>query len=302
MDRAIAIAYGGAEVVPDECKHSDFYDLGIRCPSCLEIVKYVQGCERIRNGRLEEVPAYFSHLASVDKLQAELCKIRVKSITKLEWERKKSESRYQRLQVLQKYYWQIFCDNSPSLQKKGKKQIKKLLNARYDLINAPSIYFKEQVWQELYIPGFVEAINENHVVQERLSVRVYDFLEIPLQNVASDGFREIIRKFREQINWRENDHAYKRLHTLVCEEVIDFLRSESGKPVLRLITEFCFVMVMSHFHRGTFRLRPDLPEHLQVLKQMVDMLATQIASIHWSKEIGNHITLRKVTRLPISVS
>jgi hypothetical protein len=48
MDRAIAIAYGGEEVFPKECKHSDFYDLGIRCPSCLEIVKYVDGYQGLK--------------------------------------------------------------------------------------------------------------------------------------------------------------------------------------------------------------------------------------------------------------
>lgn len=302
MDSAIAMVYGGEEVFPNECKHSDFYDLGIRCPSCLEIVKYVDGYERTKNDKVEKISAYFSHLAEVNKLQAELCEKRVRGISKPEWEKKKSVSRCQRLQVLQKYYWQIFCDNSPSLQRKGKKQIKNFLNARYDLIDAPSIYFKEQIWQEIYIPGFVEAIKAKHVVQERLSVRVYDLLEIPLQNIASDGYREMVRKFREQVNWRENDYAYKRLHTLVCEEVIDFLGSESGKPVLRLMTEFCYVIVVQHFHIGTFRLNPGLPKHPQVLKQMVDMLATQMASIHWSKEIGNRVTLRKVTRLPLSVS
>lgn len=300
MDRAIAIAYGGEEVFPKECKHSDFYDLGIRCPSCLEIVKYVDGYTRIKNGKAEEVRACFSHLVEVNKLQAELCEKRVRCISKPEWEQKKSQSRFQRLQILQKYYWQIFCDNSLSLQKKGRKQIKKFLNVRYELIDAPSIYFKEKIWQETYISGFIEAVHRKQVVQERLSVRIDNLLEMPLQNVASDGFREVVRKFREQVNWRENDCAYKRLHTLVCEEVIDFLRSESGKPVLRLMTEFCFVMVVGHFYQGTLKLIPGLPKHLQILEQMVDMLVIHIASIHWSKEIGNRVTLSKVTRLPIS--
>lgn len=300
MECAVAMAFGGEKVSPDECSHSDFYDLGLKCPSCREIVKYVKGYNRIRNGKSEEVRACFSHLVETNKLQAELCDKRVRSLKKTDWEKTKAENRSQRLWILQKYFWRIFCENSPTLEGMSQKKIKEFLAAKYKLISAPSKYHNDKIWQEMYIPGFVEAINAEHVVKERLAVRTADFLERPLEKIASDSLREIVRKFREKANLQENDYAYKRLHTLVCEEVIDFLRTESGKPVLTLLTEFCFVMIVPRFYDGVFQLIPGLPRHYQIIHQMLDLLAMQIVLIHWSKEIGNRITLNKVARLPFS--
>lgn len=295
MDRAIAIAFGGEEVLPEECSHSDFYDLGLRCPSCGEIVMYVKGYTSTRkNGKVIEVGPCFRHQVESDPQQAEICDKRVRSISNAEWEKRKAKSREQRLRILQRYFWQIFCDSSPTFERMGRRRINQFLRERYRLLPGLTRHQKERVWQQDYLPIFMREVANKSLLAERLEVRISDYFDCPIEEIASPGLAVVIGNFREKIRLRENDLAYKRLHTLVCKEVIEFLGSKSGQPVLEVVAQFCYMMTAPRFYDGTFSMDPGAPENYQILNQMIDMLAMQMAGIHWSQEIGNRTTLRKV--------
>lgn len=299
MDRAIAIAFGGEEVLATESSESDFYDLGLLCPVCREAVMYVKGYEKHIRGQAVQIEPCFRHFKETDSVSSEKCELRIKHLSKDDWDQINSDSKWQRQRIFQKYLWIIFCENSPTFTTFGKKRIKKFLDKKYLFLEGKNEYFKDKQLKDLYMDNFLRMLREEkHIWMGGLHKTVEQYFLIPLEEILNEEIRDIHSKFRETIGNKKKSRAYQRLHESTCIEVIDFMSTDSGQYFFKDIFTALFILVNSYIRTGQFlnEIPKDTPHYTKVLIGILQALNMQIAGIHWGNEIGKRHYLKKASQ------
>jgi hypothetical protein len=299
MDKALAMVFGGEEVLAADSSESDFYDLGLRCPCCRELVMYVKGYKKVVREREIEIAPCFRHFKEPDSITSTECELRVRQLSNNFWEKIKSKNKWQRRRIFQKYLWIIFCENTPTLKNINKKQIERLMEKRFLFLEGSNRYHKEKNLLDLYQNNFLKLLKEeNHMWTEGLHATVEQYFNLPLENVGMEGMSDVFFNFREKIGMRRKSRAYQQLHESVCLEVIDFMITDSGKDFFQKIFVFLFVMTNGHMlddNGSQSDLPRNAPHYIKVLQGVLKMLNLQVAGIHWGNEIGNRLNLKKAS-------
>lgn len=303
MEKAIALKFGGEEVLAKECSSSDFYDLGLICPSCRELVMHVNGYEKndIKGNKINVSP-FFRHYNDFDSVHSKNCDLRVRQLSDSFWENVKSKGQWQRRRVFQKYLWIIVCQNTPTLANMSQKKIDKLLDQKYYVLVGKNEYEKEKSFVDLYQKVFLDAL-ENNIHLGHIDSLIDQVFNVPLEEIASDDHRDYFDSFRKKVGNARKSQAYQRLHKSICIEVVNFMTTESGKLFFKKMTDFLFVLAYSRAVKQNFEtdlFNNNTSKNLIVVHNMLQALSFCVSIIHWSEEIGNRMNLEKASPLVAS--
>lgn len=226
MQWAIATAWGGHLIGASECTREDYYGIIFRCPECNEVVYWKEEFRRIRQNKEHIVSSHFAHHHTYSEL-VQQCDKRVNKYTEAERQSLNRNLCRQRIKLLQRYFWSIFCQYF----QRGvtTEKIEEILRERLNYTpisfhNDPALF-----WNRM-IETCKESIKDSHsksVFQLNIdnSVNILFTDEVPSYYSSED-----IEARKARLDFRTN--LNKDLHRLICHEIFDFLCTRSASPIL----------------------------------------------------------------------
>lgn len=271
MDWAKAMKYGGHPVLACDCSYDDHKNLILRCPACGEAVFLVKEHYKHQNAQEIFVPAHFSH-HKLPGEQPKDCEKRVKNISKSDREKLANVARNQRLKDLQKYFWQIYCRRAPILKIWSMDEIEA---GKFDLaeIHISLTHQQKQIaWQRIVegIANSLRASKNTDAILAYLERDIEDFLVNPLN--FQGKYAEEVLDLRTKLDLA--------LHKMVCQEAIDFLKTQSGMPILNKLITIAWFAIMKDD-----RCQPR--NQKEMIVEILKRIIVQVAMIPWYLELGN---------------
>lgn len=237
MRYASSMFFGGQLIDADDADYDSYRDLGLLCPNCKEAVFLQATSQRHVGETLIQIPAHFKHFkASKDPALVKECESRVQKYDALEFQRRASQVRNQRLRLLQRHFWSIFTcyyesefavpmgSATESVPDEFTGQMRQLLSNQFLSENLE--YTKQLIHQ------FVEALfNHAHILIS------WDRSNL---NIGVNPSYAIQHHFRQSLSGKLD----RQMQELIASEVLDFLHSKSSRPLVeKLFTVACWDLV-----------------------------------------------------------
>ena len=245
MKLASSIRFGGQLVDAANCDYQDYKTLQLLCPACKQPV-FLQG-DSLRNlkDKTISIPAHFKHFPFVDPALVADCEARVAKYDQKEITKRAAIARNQRLKVFQKYFWQLFINNTEFLKAKVENAFRPWhmeQEINYFLkedggIKFHSYSFKNQKEKEIFCNKYINlSILSKYVDNIEIS-------KADIKSAISDGFdtvNENTLEFSEiysKINWQ--------FHFQILNEIIDFLYTKSSRRLRMACLALGFILLKS---------------------------------------------------------
>lgn len=269
MKYAKALALGGELIDAVECNsYEDYYHLSFVCPECGEKVYYCKEYSSSRS-RTGKVSPSFKHHALKDVALIERCKLRVNNYSQPELDRRKVQSRNQRLKIYQTYFWRLFCSGSIVFRDWSYEKIDDFFE-EIDRKQIPEL----SEWKFYYLESIRNLFNNKDLVEERFLIRFQEYIIKPQTSIGNEQARKILITFSTNLD--------KNYHGLICQEILEFLKTRSAYPIFEKLVKysFCKSQEMYSLQKGY--------DHFPLPHQVLDMLIMNIISVSWLEELKKY--------------
>lgn len=241
MKYAAAMRYGGELVNAADCDHQDYRYLGLLCPECKDPVFLKATSTRTQKDKTISVSAHFSHFKSKDPALALQCEQRVQSYTPEELQRRATQARGQRLRLLQRWFWQIICQQE-IITGNGILTIaqcsERLEGAMRDA-GATERSRSLLAHQSDRIISLVAGKDLRTNILDDFLGKIESNQYLTLLNSASE-FDVLFRKKAEHLHQAVD----LKMHRLIVHEVFEFLSASRQHKILQDLTGILFVVLV----------------------------------------------------------
>lgn len=272
MDIALAMKYGGAPVSPDECDESSFKMLGLTCPCCKDLVRWIAPQEREVKGSVYPVKSHFRHFPTTDPVVAANCERRTSILPKQEIEKLARKAIQQRAKDFDRWFWMVIDAHVTRVD----------LHADEDL---EDIMWKKGEFDDVELVGLMgqlidEFASVAYLAQEAAQSFLADFqLEADVMPVIQQhlgyGEENLIPA------WLENMHrlANHPLHRQIASEAISFLATKRSRALLRALV--MWILVSSEMMNSWMEQKE---QHTHLVYVTCEMLGRLVALVPWADE------------------
>jgi hypothetical protein len=250
MKSASAMKYRGELVDAVDCDYDSFKELVPLCPNCKEPVFLRIGGQRESvKGKAYQIGPHWCHFKGISKEQVASCESRVNGYSEKDKQRIASQARGQRLKLLQRWFAKILQSN-PFLNSAfeceevlitlGKKHLLDLWVSEILLVlNQDTLYIEKYIMSRNALQikqAFLDAGKKESQAKRARSI---------YRSLSEDKRKEISEKAFVDLhgqNFRQSTVDYVRnvfsseiqfeLNKKILCEVISFLRSQKGRPIL----------------------------------------------------------------------
>lgn len=225
MKDAKSMYLGGDIVNADECDFDSYKKLGLVCPFCNEAVFLRAGFIGKRGSKSVDIPACFSHFPA-SRETVEDCERRSQSKEgRAAIERIKAEARNQRLEIYNRYLWEMISVGSligvsedidhKTLGDKTKRTL--------------SRFFKKKEIQKLYDGFCIDYKRALPQIEQQIAAHS-DFLFAEASTKYPIAKVDIVYKRKSEVL---NETSSLSFHRNICREVVFFLATKTAGYTFR---------------------------------------------------------------------
>lgn len=288
MKLASSIRFGGQLVDAADCDYQDYKALQLLCPACKQPV-FLQG-DSLRNlkDKTISIPAHFKHFPFVDPALVADCEARVAKYDQKEITKRAAIARNQRLKVFQKYFWQLFINNSVCFY--GKKDdalrpwhieesIKNFLQPN-NVVIFQKHCFKEQEEADIFYTKYIEEYKFNDYLDNLLRSKkeTKRFISREIEN--PDYISDIKRK--EYLSTKINID----FHLHILDEIVDFLHVRSSRYLRLNCLLFGFFVAFSSKH-GSDWFKRQIIGGFPLAQVCLASFVSELVKINWGEILQN---------------
>lgn len=279
MDTAIAVKYGGMPIKAFECNEKSYLELGLLCPACKDIVRWVAPKVRVSpKGKIHEVKAHFAHFKTKDLLSEDQCKLRVSRLSTEDIQRMERVAYSQRAKYFQRWFWKIIehhiirpdCCTWPVLDviflrgEYSDKQVNTKIEQMAKEFDKKYKSFSFEASQ-----NFFDVLQDSeNLVYAMCSTNYIPDAEKQIMQTEK-GFKEWITDFSAL--------AQSRLHRQITCEAIAFLGAKRNYNIRRALLVYIDLINAQHEQDGL----------QQINLSPYNLIASLLCVIPWAKEFSD---------------
>lgn len=237
MKYAAAMFYNAQLIDAVDADYDDYKDLGLLCPHCKQPVFLQAVSRRLVGDTVVEIPPHFKHFKAKDPTLVKECEARVAKYDASEIQRRAAQARNQRLKLLQRRFWSLFTGYYESmnilfaniLEKDGHGFVVQMSQALSDKFLADKPDDLKQTILQIISAGFT-------MWRDEITIG-WNVDNIPLADRPSSPRHY---SFKNTLSGKLD----RQMQELITCEVVDFLHSNSARPVVeKLFTLACCVIL-----------------------------------------------------------